>query len=284
LHFEKAWMEASDLARLAEGSEARAYESLIGIARTAGSGAADFAAVRLGSAVALVAPSVAMPLPFNRVIGLGLWEDATERLVEEASALYSSGFAIEVAPYARPAELVAWLRARRMRRATTTAVHVGRAERLEAPRASVRVERARRDQADAVAELCCSTFGMPKAVSRLIAASVGQPDWRHWLAYLDGEPIAAALSFIDGEAAWLGWAATRPAFRGRGAHAALVAARVSDAAASGCTLVSTETAPSTAERPDPSSRGFERVGFRVAYARSTYIAAGRRSSSAVEGA
>lgn len=272
LDFKKAWMEASDLARLVEGSEARAYESLIGIARAALPDARAFAAVKLGSAVALVAPSVPTPLPFNRVMGLGLWEDATERLVDEASPLYKSAFAIEVGPYARPPELAAWLRARRMRRATATAVHVGRAERVEAPAGPVRVERAGKDRADTVGEICCGTFGMPKAVGELLAASVGQPNWRHWLAFLDGEPIAAALSFIDGDAAWLGWAATRPEFRGRGAHAALVAARVSDAAASGCSLVSTETAPSTAERPDPSFRGFERIGFRVAYERATYVA------------
>lgn len=278
-------MESSELARLVEGNEIRAYRSLIGIANTAFAGAPEFAAVTLGSAVALVAPSIATPLPFNRVVGLGLCEEATEPLVDQASALYDrqgSSFAIEVGPHARPTELVDWLRARRMRRATTTAIHVRRAERLDAPPGAIRVERAGSDGRGIVAEICCTTLGMPSIVRDLISASVGAPNWRHWLAYRGDTPIATALSCINGDVAWLGWAATRPAFRGHGAHAALVAARVSDAAASGCSFVSTETAVSTEERSDPSFRRFERAGFRVAYERATYVATRVGARSNVE--
>lgn len=277
-------MEPLELARRVEASEISAYRSLVGISKRTSPAPLALDAVSLGSAVVLVAPAMRTPLPFNRVIGLGVCEEATEHLVNEASTLYERhgvGFAIEVAPHARPNDLVAWLRARRMRRATSIAVHARRAERLDPPGVPVRVERAGRELRDTVADLCCSVLGMPDLVRDLIAASSGQPGWRHWLAYIDDAPVAAALSFVDGDAAWLGWAATRPASRGRGAHAALVAARVSDAADAGCNLVSTETAVSTAERPDPSFKSFERTGFRVAYERATYVAmragAGRRA-------
>lgn len=268
-------MEPLELARRVEASELSAYRSLVDVARRTSPTPLELEAVPLGKAVALVAPAMRTPLPFNRVIGLGLWEDATERLVDEASAVYARrgvSFAIEVGPYARPDDLVGWLRARRMRRATAVAIHARRAERLAPPRGPIRVERVGGELRDTVADICCSVLGMPDPVRRLMAASVGQPGWRHWLAWIDSAPVAAALSFVDGDAAWLGWAATLPAARGRGAHGALVLARVSDAAEAGCTIVSTETAVSSAERPDPSFKSFERAGFRVAYERATYVA------------
>jgi GNAT superfamily N-acetyltransferase len=104
-----------------------------------------------------------------------------------------------------------------------------------------------------------------------LAGTAALPEWRQWIAYADGGPVAAALSFIRDGIAWLGWGATLPAFRGRGAHSALIAHRVNDACNSGCEYITTETAPSIGERTDASFRNCARSGFSFVYERFTYI-------------
>jgi GNAT superfamily N-acetyltransferase len=120
---------------------------------------------------------------------------------------------------------------------------------------------------------------MPPAAHASIAATADLPRWRQWLAY-DGEtPVAAALSFIDVDVGWLGWDATLPEFRGRGAQAALIAHRVNEAAALGCRYITTETATIAGSDKDPSYRNYERAGFVLAYERATYVALRKRPAN-----
>lgn len=85
---------------------------------------------------------------------------------------------------------------------------------------------------------------------------------RTFLAELDGRPVAAgALAVHDGVALFAG-ASTVPAFRGRGAQAALLAARLQAAADAGCDLAMMGALPGSA-----SQRNAERAGFRIAYTR-----------------
>lgn len=269
-------MEPLELSRLIEANEAAAYRSFPGAAGQGGSGVAGFGAVEVGTVLALVSPAVRKPGAFNRVLGLGLWEDATEPLIDELSGIYERagcGFAIEAGPYARPSELTDWLRARRIRRGTASAVHYRHhAGPILARPSEVRVVRASGTERYVVAELCSTIFHMPAAVRELIAALADVAEWRHWLAYLGDTPIGAGLSFVRDSNAWVGWAATLPEYRGKGAKSAIDDARVSDALACGCTFVTAETATGTPEQPDPSFRSYQRLGFNVAYERVTYLA------------
>ena len=91
------------------------------------------------------------------------------------------------------------------------------------------------------------------------AASRGS---RAFLAELDGTPIAAgSLIVYDGVALFAG-ASTVPEWRGRGAQAALLAARMDAAVHAGCDLAMMCAAPGSA-----SQRNAERLGFRIAYTR-----------------
>ncbi|MBK6496406.1 MAG: GNAT family N-acetyltransferase [Gemmatimonadetes bacterium] len=83
-----------------------------------------------------------------------------------------------------------------------------------------------------------------------------------FLAEWDGEPIAAAAMNLHHGTALLAGAATIPAWRGRGAQAALLGARLHHAARAGCDL-----AMMAAEPGSTSQRNAERQGFRVAYNR-----------------
>jgi GNAT superfamily N-acetyltransferase len=83
-----------------------------------------------------------------------------------------------------------------------------------------------------------------------------------FLAEWDGEPISAAAMTLHHGTALLAGAATIPAFRGRGAQAALLQARLHHASTVGCDLAMMVVEPGSA-----SHRNSERSGFRVAYNR-----------------
>ena len=83
-----------------------------------------------------------------------------------------------------------------------------------------------------------------------------------FVAEWNGRPIAAAALALNDGVALLAGASTDPAFRGRGAQAALLAHRLSFAISEGCDLAMMGALPGSA-----SQRNGERQGFRIAYTR-----------------
>ena len=106
-----AELSAQRLAELVEFGEADAYEDLFRHAPPD----LGLSVMRSGGAVLLIAPSLPIIL-FNRVIGLGLREPATEAALDEILARYraagSTTFAVQLSPSAAPSDLPAWLQAR----------------------------------------------------------------------------------------------------------------------------------------------------------------------------
>lgn len=86
--------------------------------------------------------------------------------------------------------------------------------------------------------------------------------WRLYMARVDGEAAGAAVLAISDGLGYLAAGSTLPAFRRRGVHAALVARRLTDAAAAGC-----ELATGQAELGSGSHRNQERAGLRLAHER-----------------
>ena len=78
-----------------------------------------------------------------------------------------------------------------------------------------------------------------------------------YVAYIDGEPVAAASSMLFNRTVVLNGASTRAAARGRGAFRALVGARIADARAQG--VESAVVQAGAMSRPILERRGFERV-------------------------
>jgi GNAT superfamily N-acetyltransferase len=86
-----------------------------------------------------------------------------------------------------------------------------------------------------------------------------------YLAWVDGAPAGAASSTIDGGVLGIFGTATIPAYRRRGAQAAVVAAALREAHGRA------DLAIATTEPGSTSQRTFERFGFQVLYTRAILV-------------
>jgi GNAT superfamily N-acetyltransferase len=136
--------------------------------------------------------------------------------------------------------------------------------------AGIRVRPAEPEGEDLWVDLFAEAFlgvmpgGMPgREALRAMAKVDGQAVF---LAFEDGMAAGVALaSDLDGVALLTG-AGVIPAFRGRGLHGELVAARLTWARARGCDLAVSTTRSGTA-----SQRTLERAGFRCAYPKAVLV-------------
>jgi hypothetical protein len=259
-----------DIVRLVESAEARAYASLM----QAAPAALGFRAEQVGSATLLIASSLKITL-FNRVIGLGVGEPATERAIDGMLDTFGregiGNFAVHLSPAAQPAALAMWL----SNRGLVPKDNWTKAYRQARPAAPVptdlRIERIGPESAGAFARVACEAFQMPDMLRPWLEAGVGRSGWRHYLAYDENRPVATGALHVENHVGWLGLAGTLPSHRRRGAQGALMSARINDAAALGCVWLATETAEDTAEHPNPSFHNMLRTGFTVAYQRPNFM-------------
>src|SRR5262249_54091422 len=123
----------------------------------------------------------------------------------------------------------------------------------------------------AFADLSCGIFGFNEPFPSLLRATFDCPAWQQWLAFDDERPVAAAITYIEDQVAWIGWAGTRPGYLGRGAHGAITSAQLRGAGASDCHWVTLETATGTKNSPSQSLRNYRRLGWTAAYDRLVYV-------------
>jgi GNAT superfamily N-acetyltransferase len=90
-------------------------------------------------------------------------------------------------------------------------------------------------------------------------------DWHLFLARIDGQPAGAAVLSIHGDIGYLAAGAALPAFRARGVHAALIAARLERARARQCRIVCGNAAWGS-----QSQRNQQRAGLVIAYVKSIW--------------
>ena len=266
-------MNSMEHHELVEQNEAAAYRSLVAAAERTGQ--QGFRSQHIGGACALLAPSLPRMVLLNRVIGLGVSEPATEDQVAELAQLYTEtnvAWGVESSPSARPETLPGWLKAKRLRKGPASAMFLRRCKAIPEAETDLQIRPWRPTDGDSGAMLAAEVFKVPQEVERILAQLPRQPHWRQWLAFDGDTPVATSLLFINGDVAWAGWAATRPSYRGRGLHSALVAAWLRDAADHGCEWVTTDTAIGTPEKPDPSYRNHIRLGFQSVHVRHTHVA------------
>jgi hypothetical protein len=216
-----------------------------------------------GGVVVLTVPQAPGIPMLNRVVGLGLDGPATEEAVDAALAVIPEGvtYYVAVAPGALPLGLPGWLEARGLeqgwgwmsfRRAPADPPPVETALRLR------RVES--RADAEAFARIQCVAHGLPDALEPLLVDAPGR-GWECWLALDGDEPAGAGALFVSEGAAYLGFGATLPEHRGKGAQGGLLAHRIARAGELGCDVVLTETGERRDDLPSNSYRNILRAGF-----------------------
>lgn len=264
------------LEHLADAAEAAAFRDLVAAAPRPLADALGLRVLDIDGATALLAPRVP-DVFFNRVIGLGVERPATEAGLDRLVAAYRDAgvraWWVHATPGAEPAALAEWLRARgfapparrtwaKMVRGTAPAPSVD---------TDVEIREVRPSEANAVGTQIAAAFGMPPPFAGWIAALAGRPGWRMFGAFAGG-PIGGACLHLQGERAWLGIGGVRADARGRGAHRALMAARLQAAIDAGCRWIVTETGEPVGDERNPSLANMVRCGFERACSRMNYAA------------
>jgi hypothetical protein len=253
-------LDSDEGRRLADSIEARAMADMYSAAPRA----LALRAQTVAGATLLLAPRIPVSY-FNRAIGLGVFEPATEQSLDDILERFAGAadFWLHLSPAAKPAQIKDWLAARRLapppRR--SWAKFLRGPETCSAPASVASVRPAETRDAAAVAQIACAAFGMPAALEPWLAALVGRPGWHFVIAEIDGRIVATGAAFIAGATAWLGVGATLGEYRNRGAQGALLAARVALAADAGCTVLATETGEAVAGEANPSLNNIRRAGF-----------------------
>lgn len=234
---------------------------------------------RVGDAV-LTLGAGSDALRMNRVIGLGHRARVRESMIDEIIAFYRSArlrrFSLMMSPGPQSARITAWLLARgftpggghslllRDARRSLPAAHAG-------VRPSVRVARARRNDAGAIIAIHERCFALPASRRTWMRAALDDRGLEQYLAWVGSTPVATGALRVDGDLAWLGGGATLTRWRRRGAHGALIAARLRRAAALGCRWVCVETVMPAPGRPTGSRRNLLRAGFEEACLKPIFV-------------
>lgn len=220
---------------------------------------------------------------FNRALGLGLAQPATERAVDRIASFFGDGigWAVALAPQAEPAELAAWLEARGFTRGYgwtkfTRAAGI-------APEAATALRVKRVEDGEAFAEAFVRGYGTPEFFREWLARVPGRPGWHCFVAFEGTAPAGVGALYVTGTVGWVGIGATVPEHRRKGAQNAILAARIDAAAEAGCEVVATETGEPRGDEPGGSWRNIARAGFEPQYVRANYLSAPDADTSGTTG-
>lgn len=205
-------------------------------------------------------------LRMNRVSGFGHLGGAEARHVDEIVAWYRAArvarFSLELGPGPQMEAIIAWLLERGFEE-SGGAVLLLRDCRKPVPRApaGVRVARARPHQLPMAVNILETCFGSPASRRSWSLAAAHDEGLEQYLAYVGETPAAVGVLRVEDGLGWMGGGATLTRWRGRGAHSALILARLRRAARAGCRWTWVETAAPAPGRPDISRRNLLRFGF-----------------------
>jgi hypothetical protein len=228
---------------------------------------------------ALIAEKGVPGSEFNRCFGLGVDAALTQSDLDTAIAWLdrhaAPNWSIQVPPLEAVGEIGGWLERRGLERAGTGWARFFRGTDSvgEGPApADLTLRELSPGEGPHFGATIVGGFGFPEMVGLWLAALVGRPGWRIYVAFDHDFPVACGALYIDQGWAWLGCDTTLEEFRGRGAQTALIHRRVADAAAAGADTVTAETgqpAPGL-EYSNHSYRNYQKAGFIKAYTRPNY--------------
>lgn len=261
-----------DLARRVEKAEA---DLIAAATRAAGHRGADGLVLPVAGGYACFAEAHS---PMNKVAGLGfdgLPDEAVLGEIERAFAARGSSTRVELANLADP-EIIELLSGRGYRLVEFENV-LGRPIGVEeTPSTDVQVRRA--DDVTAWVNVVVEGFAHPDGEGPIshehFPADILERAERDmekagataYIALLDGVVAGGGMMRLAGPIAQLAGAATAPPYRRRGVQAALLAARLAEAADAGCEIAVVTTAPGS-----KSQHNVQRRGFQLLYTRAILV-------------
>ena len=266
----QAWPSSPVLvmqARIAEAIEAAAWADSFAAAAGSDLGAET---ARIGDATVMRMATLPAAF-FSRVVGLSTERPATAATIADILAWYrDAGFTdiwFQPSPAAEPGGLLDLLAGCGIR---PVARQWGKFVRgTDAPPEAQTDLEIREVGADASGDFATSVvegFELPAFLHPWAAALPGRAGWRCYVAYDGTAPAACGALCCGGGGGFIGFDATRPAFRRRGAQGALLARRIADAGAAGVHTLTCETGVD-AGGPGPSWRNITKAGFKLLYVR-----------------
>ena len=214
-------------------------------------------------------------LACNRVVGLGLAGPPERKTVEQIVTTFEEAmvprFLLQLAPVVTVGPTITVVEDAGFARHANLACLVRDVTSPGPVPTDLRVEEIGPEHAAAFGEVLCTGYGWNPALALPVAAIVGMPGWRVYLAFAGDHPVGTAALMVDGRIGWMGLATTLPAARGHGCQSALIARRILDARTAGCEVVSVETAEQTPGEEAPSYRNILRAGFEVGYLRPNFV-------------
>ncbi len=262
------------LARITERAERDAWSRSYELAPPAIADELGLAVHRVGTAHVLVMAASDIPL-FNRALGIGMDGPATDDHLDEIIGIYEdagvSRFVISPSEHAEPADLPARLEARGFAASFRFAKMIRGPDPAPDRRTDLRIEAIGAEHREAYGRVLALGFETPEPTGPLFAGSIGDPEWRHYLAFDGDEPVATSAIHVRDGVAWCGMMTTLETHRGRGVQGAMFARRIQDGLDLGCSWFVTETGEQTPENPNPSYRNMLRVGFELVEHRRNHL-------------
>lgn len=280
----------STLERRLELVEARLYEDLFDAIPPEVASRERLALHREGGALYLTAGGHDHPM-FNRVMAVGLDEspagaNPAEAALESAAKHYREAgvrrWMVQLLPHMESEDFRVAAEDRGVVRLRGWAKHLGPARADLPSRTDLRILKVDGDLAadererlgEAWARIVAQNFSLPRSFAPWFRELADRDNWLLYVAMDRNTPVATGALFlttVGGERfAELTFASTLPDHRGRGAQSALIARRVADARALGARWIATETDEERPDRPNPSCRNLERLGFPVVYVRANW--------------
>lgn len=210
----------------------------------------------------------------NRTLGLGTDRPATRQSVREICERYREAgvdrFFVHVTREAQPDEVRAWLEEEGLvpqRRWMKFARDARPAAAVSTEYGIARVDAA---AGPAFGRVVADAFDLGTHTAGLFPPLVERAGWHLYGAFEGETLVGTGALFVHDGYGYLDFGATAPAYRGRGAQSAVLAARIDAARDLGCTAIFTMTGEEVPGDPQHSYRNIERAGFEPAYLRDNF--------------
>ncbi|RPI15532.1 MAG: hypothetical protein EHM58_13995 [Ignavibacteriae bacterium] len=202
----------------------------------------------------------------NRVMNLGIFEEADESFIDFMIDYFSSANSkeinIQLSPIAMPENLLDLLWKKGF-------FHSGNVSRFYRDTFSVPVLQTDFEVKE-IDEEQASVFGKlvePERIN-LFTHPIGKQNWHFYIVLDKGKAIAAACMYIHEDTAWFGWAATLEKYKNKGAQSALIAKRIIDAKNLGCKWITSTT---SGDEKNASYHNLMKFGFNLMFKRPVFL-------------